>query len=233
MRFPNPTFWAGKRVFLTGHTGFKGTWLALWLQTMGAEVSGYALAPDTTPALFTLTDAAQGMAASTLADIRDAAAVAAALAASQAEIVLHLAAQPLVRASYSDPLGTYATNVMGTAHVLEAARRTNHVKVVQVITTDKCYENREWLYPYRETDRLGGHDPYSNSKACAELVVSSYRACFMAEAGIHLASARAGNVIGGGDWAADRIVPDCIRALTASQAIAIRNPHAIRPWRMC
>lgn len=231
MRFPNPTFWAGKRVFLTGHTGFKGTWLALWLQTMGAEVSGYALAPDTTPALFTLTDAAQGMAASTLVDIRDAAAVAAALAASQAEIVLHLAAQPLVRASYSDPLGTYATNVMGTAHVLEAARRTNHVKVVQVITTDKCYENREWLYPYRETDRLGGHDPYSNSKACAELVVSSYRACFMAEAGIHLASARAGNVIGGGDWAADRIVPDCIRALTASQAIAIRNPHAIRPWQ--
>lgn len=227
---PNPAFWRGRKVFLTGHTGFKGGWLALWLQQLGADVTGYALAPDTEPALFDLADVAHGM-RSVIADIRDADAVALALASAQAEIVLHLAAQPLVRASYADPLTTYATNVMGTANVLEAARHVRSVKVVQVITTDKCYDNREWEYPYRETDRLGGHDPYSNSKACAELVVDSYRRSFMREAGIHLASARAGNVIGGGDWAVDRIVPDCIRALLAEQPIDIRSPGAIRPWQ--
>ena len=227
---PNPAFWRGRKVFLTGHTGFKGGWLALWLQQLGADVTGYALAPDTEPALFDLADVAHGM-RSVIADIRDADAVALALASAQAEIVLHLAAQPLVRASYADPLTTYATNVMGTANVLEAARHVRSVKVVQVITTDKCYDNREWEYPYRETDRLGGHDPYSNSKACAELVVDSYRRSFMADAGIQLASSRAGNVIGGGDWAADRIVPDCIRALLDEKPIDIRSPGAIRPWQ--
>ena len=227
---PDPEFWRGRKVFLTGHTGFKGGWLALWLGHMGAEVTGYALAPETDPSLYALAGVAGGM-RSVIADIRDADAVARALRDSGAAIVFHLAAQALVRASYADPLGTYASNVMGTAHVLEAVRQTPSVQAVQVITSDKCYDNREWDYPYRETDRLGGHDPYSNSKACAELVVESYRRSFLRAAGIRLASSRAGNVIGGGDWAPDRIVPDCIRALAAGRPITIRSPQATRPWQ--
>lgn len=227
---PDPGFWGGRKVFVTGHTGFKGGWLALWLQQLGAEVTGLALAPATEPSLFALADVGREM-HSLIGDIRDVAVVMNAIARSKAEIVLHLAAQPLVRTSYADPLTTYATNVMGTAHVLEAVRRAGSVKAVQVITTDKCYDNQEWEYPYRETDPLGGYDPYSNSKACAELVADCFRRSFMSEAGIHLATSRAGNVVGGGDWAPDRIVPDCVRALQAGRPIDIRSPGAIRPWQ--
>ena len=205
--------WSGKRVLLTGHTGFKGSWLSLWLQSKSAELCGYALEPPTEVNLFTDAGVATGM-RSVLGDIRDTALVRRVFQEHKPEIVFHLAAQPLVRSSYADPVGTYATNVVGTASVLEAARHTPSVRAIVVVTTDKCYENREWDWPYRENDRLGGYDPYSNSKACTELVVSSYRNSFFNPAaydkhGAAIASVRAGNVIGGGDWAEDRLVPGC------------------------
>ncbi len=226
---PSP-FWLGKRVLLTGHTGFKGSWLSLWLQAMGAEVAGVALAPPTSPSLFEVAHVSAGM-THHIADIRDYASIAPLFATLQPEIVFHLAAQPLVRASYQQPLETYATNVMGTAHVLEAARQAGSVRAIVNITTDKCYENHEWVWGYRESDPMGGHDPYSSSKGCAELVSSAYRNSFLKAAGIALATARAGNVIGGGDWADDRLLPDILRALENGTPVPIRNPHAIRPWQ--
>ena len=227
----NRTFWRGKRVFLTGHTGFKGGWLALWLTDMGAEIHGYALTPPTEPNFFTVANLQDRLARSTIADIRDAASLAQAMQAARPDIVLHLAAQPLVRYSYVAPVETYAVNVMGTVNLLEAVRQTPSVKAVVNVTTDKCYENREWVWPYRENEAMGGFDPYSSSKACSELVTAAYRRSFLKAAGIHLASARAGNVIGGGDWAADRLVPDFLRALDASQTLTIRSPLATRPWQ--
>jgi CDP-glucose 4,6-dehydratase len=225
------SFWKGKKVFLTGHTGFKGGWLALWLTDMGADVYGYALAPPTSPSFFDVCNLAARLKANTFADLRDADALSNAMQAAQPDIVLHLAAQPLVRYSYVAPVETYAVNVMGTVNMLEAVRKTPSVKVVLNITTDKCYENREWVWPYRENEAMGGYDPYSSSKACSELVTSAYRQSFLAAAGIHLASARAGNVIGGGDWAADRLIPDFLRAMDKEQAIVIRSPNAVRPWQ--
>lgn len=227
--------WRGKHVLLTGHTGFKGGWLSLWLQEKGAEVCGVALPPPTHPNLFEDADIAAGM-RSVVGDIRDVDLLTRVFAEHRPEVVFHLAAQPLVRSSYEDPLGTYSTNVMGTANVLEAARRTDGIRAIVVITTDKCYENREWDWPYRETDRLGGYDPYSNSKACAELVVLAYRNSYFnpAQSDRHrvgLASVRAGNVIGGGDWAEDRLIPDMMRAFMEGRPVRIRNPHAIRPWQ--
>jgi CDP-glucose 4,6-dehydratase len=225
-----PTFWNGKRVFLTGHTGFKGSWLSLWLQSLGAEVTGYALQPPTKPSLFEVANVAQGM-ASIIADIRDLPTLQKAMHASQPDVVIHMAAQPLVRLSYVEPVETYATNVMGTVHVLESARQASSAKAVVAVTTDKCYENKEWLWGYREDEPMGGHDPYSNSKGCSELVISAYRSSFFKNEGIAVASARAGNVIGGGDWASDRLLPDILRAFEAKLPIVIRNPHAIRPWQ--
>lgn len=227
----NREFWRGKRVFLTGHTGFKGSWLALWLTDLGTEVHGYALAPPTEPNLFEVTNLQARLTHSTIADIRDAAALTQAMQAAQPDIVLHLAAQPLVRYSYVAPVETYAVNVIGTVNLLEAVRQTPSVKAVVNITTDKCYENREWVWPYRENEAMGGFDPYSSSKACSELVTAAYRHSFLEAVGIHLASARAGNVIGGGDWAVDRLVPDFLRALDASQTLTIRSPLATRPWQ--
>jgi CDP-glucose 4,6-dehydratase len=227
---PQAEFWQGKRVLLTGHTGFKGAWLALWLQALGARVTGLALAPHTTPSLFGLLQ--PGLAhASHIQDVRDAAAVQAIAAKTQPDIVLHLAAQALVRQSYRDPLETWSSNVMGTANVLEAVRATPSVRVVVVVTTDKVYANREWPYPYRETDPLGGHDAYSASKAACELVVASYRDAFLRAQGVAVASARAGNVIGGGDWAANRLIPDAVRAWSQRQPLALRNPASTRPWQ--
>jgi CDP-glucose 4,6-dehydratase len=223
-------FWRGRRVFLTGHTGFKGSWLSLWLQGLGAELQGYALAPPTTPDLFTEARVGDGM-ASTIADIRDLASLQSALQAFQPEVVIHMAAQPLVRLSYADPVGTYATNVMGTVHLLEAVRQTASVRAVVNVTTDKCYENREWVWGYREDEPMGGHDPYSNSKGCSELVSSAYRRSFFQQGGAAVATARAGNVIGGGDWAADRLVPDILRSFERGAPVVIRNPHATRPWQ--
>ena len=226
-----PDFWLGKRVLLTGHTGFKGSWLSLWLQSLGAELHGLALEAPTTPNLFTVAQVAKGMTSHTMGDIRDLTTVQQAMQAAQPDIVIHMAAQPLVRLSYAEPVETYATNVMGTVHVLELARHTASVKAVVVVTTDKCYENKEWHWGYREIEPMGGHDPYSNSKGCSELVTSAYRSSFLQGQGIAVASARAGNVIGGGDWAADRLVPDILRAFEQNQPVVIRNPHATRPWQ--
>jgi len=227
----DPGFWAGKRVFMTGHTGFKGSWLSLWLQKMGAELTGFALAPPTAPSLFEVARVADGM-TSIIGDIRDREALEAALVAADPEIVIHMAAQPLVRASYDDPVGTYATNVMGTVHLLEAVRRAPGVRAACIVTTDKCYENREWAWGYREDEAMGGYDPYSNSKGCAELVTSAYRRSFFNGDGkTAIASGRAGNVIGGGDWATDRLIPDILRAVEQGEAVLIRNPLAIRPWQ--
>lgn len=223
-------FWRGKRVLLTGHTGFKGAWLSLWLQQMGAEVTGLALAPDTQPNLFEVAKVAEGM-TSIVGDIRDRALVLQVMQQAKPEIVIHMAAQALVRPSYQFPVETYETNVMGTVHVLDAVRQTPGVKAVVSVTSDKCYENREWQRGYTEDDAMGGHDPYSNSKGCAELVTASYRNSFLAEQGVALASGRAGNVIGGGDWAVDRLIPDMLRAISAGQPVKIRSPHAIRPWQ--
>lgn len=233
------SFYNGKRVFLTGHTGFKGSWLAEWLLMLGAEVHGYALNPQSHETLYGQLGLAERLAADTRGDLADRAALQRALDAAKPDIVFHLAAQPLVRLSYKIPVETFATNVMGTAHVLEAIRLRNKPCVVVCITTDKCYENREWLHGYREEDAMGGHDPYSASKGAAELVIASYRRSFFGEkaesgkqtAEIRLASARAGNVIGGGDWALDRIVPDCIRSVRSGRPIPVRNKIATRPWQ--
>jgi CDP-glucose 4,6-dehydratase len=227
----NRTFWRDKRVFLTGHTGFKGGWLALWLADMGAEVHGYALMSPTEPNFFTVTNLQDRLASSVVADIRDASVLTRAIQAAHPDIVFHLAAQSLVRHSYAQPLDTYAVNVMGTVNLLEAVRHTPSIKAVVNVTTDKCYENREWLWPYRENEAMGGFDPYSSSKACSELVTAAYRHSFLGSAGICLASARAGNVIGGGDWAMDRLVPDFLRTLDGGQTLLIRSPMATRPWQ--
>ncbi|NJD25041.1 MAG: CDP-glucose 4,6-dehydratase [Betaproteobacteria bacterium] len=225
-----PGFWAGKRVFLTGHTGFKGSWLSLWLQSLGAEVTGYALAPATTPSLFDLARVGNDM-PSIIADIRDIDSLFSAVRAARPQIVLHLAAQALVSDGYRDPLGTLSTNVQGTANLLEALREESRVEAVVVVTSDKCYDNREWPWPYRESDPLGGHDPYSASKACAELVTASYRKSFLAEHGIAVATARAGNVFGGGDWSPNRLVPDLLAAFAGRTPAIVRRPGAIRPWQ--
>ncbi|MGE5652206.1 MAG: CDP-glucose 4,6-dehydratase [Bacillota bacterium] len=222
---------ADRPVLVTGHTGFKGSWLALWLARLGARVTGYALAPDTTPNLFTLSRVQETVHRHIVADVRDGAALAAAVQAAAPEVVFHLAAQPLVRLSYREPAATWATNVMGTVHLLEAVRSCPSVRAVVVVTTDKCYENREWPWGYRENDPLGGADPYSASKAGAELVVQSYRKSYFAAGGPLLASARAGNVIGGGDWSDDRLLPDAARAVARRQPLLIRNPAATRPWQ--
>lgn len=230
MTIPQAQFWRGKRVLVTGHTGFKGGWLSLWLQSMGAEVSGLALAPPTKPSLFVEAMVADGM-QSIDGDIRDLDVVIAAMARVRPEIVLHLAAQPLVRKSYMDPIETYGTNVMGSLHVFEAARNIGTVRAIVNVTTDKCYQNREWLWGYREDEPVGGYDPYSSSKGCSELLTSAYRQSFFDTQGIALASARAGNVIGGGDWAEDRLVPDILRAFERGEPVVMRNPRAIRPWQ--
>jgi CDP-glucose 4,6-dehydratase len=226
-----PDFWLGKSVFLTGHTGFKGGWLALWLASMGAHVHGYALAAPTDPNFFSAAKIQPHLASHTVGDIRDAGGLAQAMQAAQPDIVFHLAAQPLVRSSYHDPVATYATNVMGTVNLLEAVRACQSVRAVVNVTTDKCYENKEWVWSYRENEPMGGRDPYSSSKACAELVSAAYRDSFLSKANILLATARAGNVIGGGDWALDRLVPDFFRAAQAGQALEVRFPNATRPWQ--
>jgi len=222
-------FWKGKKVFLTGHTGFKGSWLSIWLQLLGAEVTGYSLDPPTEPNLFILGKVANGM-KDIRGDVRDLESLKNALNESQAQIVIHMAAQPLVRDSYKYPLETYSTNIMGTVHLLEAARAQKKVHAVLNITSDKCYENREQVQGYCEDDPMGGHDPYSSSKGCAELVTSAYRNSYF-NTDKFLASSRAGNVIGGGDWATDRLVPDIIRAAMGGSTVYLRNPHAIRPWQ--
>lgn len=228
-RAPDPGFWRGRKVLLTGHTGFKGGWLALWLARLGADVTGIALAPNTSPSLYEKAGIA-GLCASHIQDIRDREGLARLVRAAKPEIVFHLAAQPLVRASYRLPVETFETNVMGTAHVLEALRGLG-ARVAVMITTDKVYRNNEWAYPYREDDALGGHDPYSASKAASEIVIASYRDAFLRAEGLAIASARAGNVIGGGDWSEDRLIPDAIRAWQAGASLEIRRPEAIRPWQ--
>ena len=229
------SFWRGKRVFLTGHTGFKGSWLSLWLQQLGAELTGYSLQPPTQPSLFDKAVVGREM-RSIIGDIRDSVKLISAVREVAPHIVIHMAAQPLVRRSYADPVETYTTNVMGTVHLLEAVRQCNSVRAVVNVTTDKCYENREWLWPYRENEAMGGYDPYSSSKGCAELVTAAYRNSYFntndfAQHQVALASARAGNVIGGGDWAQDRLVPDIMAAFARNEPVLIRNPHAVRPWQ--
>ena len=229
------TDWNGRSVFVTGHTGFKGSWLCLLLEELGARVSGFALPPPTQPSLFELANIGASV-NSVIGDVRDYELVLASMREAEPDVVFHLAAQPLVRYSYDNPIETYATNVMGTVHVLEAARTLGSVKAIVAVTSDKCYENREWVYPYRETDPMGGHDPYSSSKGCSELVAAAYRASYfpagrVSEHGTALATVRAGNVIGGGDWAADRLVPDLVRAFEAGTSPVIRSPGAVRPWQ--
>lgn len=224
-------FWGGKRVFLTGHTGFKGGWLALWLTDMGAQVHGYSLEPPTDPNFFTVSSIETRLSLHTIGDIRDIKLLQAAIDKAKPDIVFHFAAQPLVRYSYQAPVDTYTTNVIGTVNLLEAVRKCFSIKAVVNITTDKCYENREWVWPYRENESLGGYDPYSSSKACAEIVSAAWRRSYLGGAGIHLATVRAGNVIGGGDWAADRLVPDFLRVIDAGRTLTIRSPKATRPWQ--
>jgi len=229
-------FYKGKRIFLTGHTGFKGSWLSLWLQAMGAEVTGYSLNPPTDPSLFEMANVAKGM-KSIIGDVRDFAALSGAMNEAQPEIVIHMAAQPLVRDSYKIPVETYAINVMGTVHLLESVRHCASVKAVVNVTTDKCYGNKEWVWGYRENEPMGGYDPYSNSKGCSELVTASYRNSFFnpndygKTHSVALGSGRAGNVIGGGDWATDRLIPDIIRSFLKKEPVLIRSPYAIRPWQ--
>lgn len=226
----SPSFWRGRRVLLTGHTGFKGAWLAFWLERLGAEVTAFALPPATDPSLFAVL-APWPKLNSILGDLRDAALVADAVRAAAPEIVLHLAAQALVRPSYRDPLGTFASNIAGTAHLLEAVRAAASVRAVLVVTSDKVYANDETGRAFREDDALGGKDPYSASKACQEIVTASYRHSFLASAGVRVATARAGNVIGGGDWAEDRLVPDFVRAAGRGETLVLRHPQAVRPWQ--
>ena len=231
----NKRFWQGRRVFITGHTGFKGSWLSLWLQKLGADVTGYALAPPTQPSLFETAKVGRGM-NSVIGDVRDGDGIKRAISDARPEVVIHMAAQPLVRYSYDNPEETYATNVMGLVHLLEAVRSISGVKSVVNVTSDKCYENKEWLWGYREDDRMGGYDPYSNSKGCSELITSCYRNTYFnpgkyIEHGTAIASARAGNVIGGGDWAQDRLIPDILRSISKGESIRIRHPDAIRPWQ--
>lgn len=231
----NPQFWQGKRVFLTGHTGFKGSWLSLWLQILGADVLGYSLKPATEPSLFEIAQVGAGM-TSVFGDILDLANLTEVMSDYQPEIVIHMAAQALVRKSYQSPVETYATNVMGTVHLLEAVRQVKSVRAVVNVTSDKCYENREWVWGYREDEPMGGYDPYSSSKGCAELVATAYGNSFFNPAKysqhqVAIASGRAGNVIGGGDWAADRLVPDMIKSFMGGNPVTIRNPQAIRPWQ--
>ena len=225
------TFFKGKKVFLAGHTGFKGGWLSLWLQSMGAEVHGYALNPPTETNIFSVAEVNKGMASSVIADIRDAGKLSQAMKSAGPEIIFHMAAQPLVRYSYAHPAETYEVNVMGTVNLFEAVRTMSGVKAVVNVTSDKCYENHEWERGYRENEAMGGFDPYSSSKGCAELVTAAYRRSFLDPAGIALASARAGNVIGGGDWAADRLIPDLLRAMDAGETLKVRSPDSIRPWQ--
>jgi CDP-glucose 4,6-dehydratase len=232
---PNRAYWKGRRVFLTGHTGFKGSWLSLWLDALGAKVTGYALDPPTEPSLFQQAGVA-GAVHSICADIRDYARLKTAVDDCRPDVVIHMAAQSVVRRGYEDPIETYSSNVMGTVHLLEALRQLRHPCAVVNVTSDKCYDNREWAWGYRENDPMGGHDPYSNSKGCAELVTSAYRDSFfppgsLERHGVAIASARAGNVIGGGDWTANQLIPDLMRAFLAGQPCLIRNPSAIRPWQ--
>lgn len=232
----DPLFWEGKKVFLTGHTGFKGGWLSLWLSSMGAKVTGFALAPNTTPCFFEVAQVESLLERSFTGDIRDLIVLQQVMVQAQPEIVIHMAAQPLVRYSYANPVETYSTNVMGTVHVLDAIRGLDCVRTVVIVTSDKCYENKEWPWGYRENEPMGGYDPYSNSKGCAELVVSAYRHSYFSSdlnngQGLAMASARAGNVIGGGDWSDDRLIPDAIKAFEAQKALVIRNPRATRPWQ--
>lgn len=227
----NPKFWRGKKVFLTGHTGFKGSWLSLWLHKLGAHVHGLSLEAATTPNLFKEAQVSQCLASHTIGDIRRLETVKKTMQESRPDIVIHMAAQPLVRLSYAEPIETYATNVMGTLHVLEAARQIADIKAILVVTTDKCYDNKEWAWGYREDEPMGGHDPYSNSKGCAELVTSAYRNSFLQAQGKAVATARAGNVIGGGDWAVDRLLPDIMYAFEHGKPAIIRNPQATRPWQ--
>ncbi|WP_159784561.1 CDP-glucose 4,6-dehydratase [Sodalinema gerasimenkoae] len=228
-------FWSNRNVLITGHTGFKGAWLSLWLSQLGARVHGMALEPPSYPSFYEVVQVSQLLKSDLRVDIRDGDAVARQIGEIQPEVIFHLAAQPLVSYGYQQPIETYATNVMGTLHVLEASRQTPSVQAMVVVTTDKCYDNREWVYPYRETDRLGGADPYSNSKACAELVVSAYRQSFFSplslDSAVAVATARAGNVIGGGDWADNRLIPDCIRAFQSGKPVTLRYPQAVRPWQ--
>lgn len=231
----DPAFWSGKRVLLTGHTGFKGSWMSIWLKEMGADLTGFSLTPPTTPSLFEDARVADGM-KSVIGDVRDLESLKKVFADAQPEIVIHMAAQPLVRESYNFPVETYAINVMGTVHVLEAVRQTPGVHAVVIVTTDKCYENKEWFWGYREDEPMGGYDPYSNSKGCAELVTSSYRRSYFNPSKyeshkVAVASARAGNVIGGGDWADDRLIPDIMRAVMTGKSVNIRSPYATRPWQ--
>jgi CDP-glucose 4,6-dehydratase len=231
----NQAFWRGKRVLLTGHTGFKGSWLSLWLQELGAELTGFSLDAPTNPSLFDAAQVANGM-TSIIGDIRDAKALSDAVARARPEIVIHMAAQPLVRYSYDNPVETYSTNVMGLVNLFEAVRQTKGIRALVNVTSDKCYENREWPWGYREVEPMGGYDPYSSSKGCAELITSAYRRSYFnaetyAEHGLALGSARAGNVIGGGDWALDRLIPDIMRAISGNKTVLIRSPHAIRPWQ--
>lgn len=232
----NPSFWSGKRVFMTGHTGFKGGWLSLWLSSMGAKVTGYSLTPNTNPNFFDVACVQEGLEKSHIGDIRDLSTLQKAVSDASPEIVIHMAAQPLVRYSYANPVETYATNVMGTVHVLESIRSLSSVRAAVMVTTDKCYENKEWAWGYRENEPMGGYDPYSNSKGCAELVTSAYRQSYFSpekysQHRVALASARAGNVIGGGDWSEDRLIPDAIKAFETNQPLVIRNPLATRPWQ--
>lgn len=232
----NPSFWGGKRVFLTGHTGFKGGWLSLWLSSMGAKVTGYALAPNTSPNFFEVAQVEDVLEKSHIADICDLERLQKAMVDAKPEILIHMAAQPLVRYSYSNPVETYATNVMGTVHVLESIRALDCVRATVIVTTDKCYENKEWAWGYRENEPMGGYDPYSNSKGCAELITSAYRQSYFSpkkytQHKVAIASARAGNVIGGGDWSDDRLIPDAIKAFEANEPLVVRNPLATRPWQ--
>jgi len=226
----NRSFWEGKRVFLTGHTGFKGGWISLWLAQLGAEVKGYALEPATTPSLFEIARVGE-VVESDIGDIRNLEQLRSSMGDFNPDILIHMAAQPLVRLSYKEPVETYDTNVMGTVKVFEAARSCPNLKAIVNVTTDKCYENKEWLWGYREDEPMGGYDPYSSSKGCAELVTSAYRRSFMQEKGVGLATARAGNVIGGGDWSDDRLIPDILRAFEKNEAVVIRNPQSTRPWQ--